>query len=296
MSSIAGLDVAALREPRRHRLEREVLGLDVRQLVPGDGRGDRRVRPASHRVRGGDRAVARILVVVDEDLLAALFLPPGGGHKLGQPPLDLTRERERAAAHHREFPARLDPAGDVDAAIAGGLRPADPAHLREHLAHERRDDLRVGEVRARLRVDVDPQLVGTVDVRSARRPRMEVDDGEIRRPRHLRELRDAELVRVPAGGEGDARDLDPVRPLLGHPLLVDHLALDAVRKAAELRRPLAQRPHDPLADREVVADEIELRLAAGRKEHLVGVRHLDDPLPHLELDEGRRHCGKPSAW
>ena len=216
--------------------------------------------------------------------------------ELGQPPLDLARERERAAAHDGELPARLDPAGDVDAAIAGGLRPADPAHLGEHLAHERRDDLRIGELGAGLRVDVDPQLVGTVDVGSARRPRMEVDDGEVRGPGDLGQLGHAELVGMPAGREGDARDLDPVRPLLGHALLVDHLALDAVGEAAKLCRPFAQRPHDPLADRQVVADEIELRLAAGRKEHLVRVRHLDDPLPHLELDEGRRHCGHATAW
>ena len=63
---------------------------------------------------------------------------------------------------------------------------------------------------------------------------MEVDDGEVRGPGDLRQLRHAELVGVPAGGEGDARDLDPVRPLLGHPLLVDHLALDAVREAPKL--------------------------------------------------------------
>ena len=49
---------------------------------------------------------------------------------LRQPPLDLARERECAAAHDRKLPLGLDPAGDVNAAVAGGLRPARPPHLR----------------------------------------------------------------------------------------------------------------------------------------------------------------------
>ena len=167
---------------------------------------------------------------------------------------------------------RLDPAGDVDAAVAGRLRPARVADLGERLAHDRRDALRVGEVGARLRVDVDPQLVGMLGVGAPRRPRVEVDHGEVRGPDDLRELGHAELVGVPPRGEGDAGGLDPVGPLLGHALLVDLLALDPVREAAELRRPLVQRAHDPLADREVVVDEVALRLPGCREQHLVGVR------------------------
>jgi hypothetical protein len=123
---------------------------------------------------------------------------------------------------------------------------------------------------------------------------MEVDDREVGRPGNVRELRDAELVRVPARRERHPGNFDPVRPLLGHALLVDLLALDAVREAAELRRPLVERAHDPLPDRQVVVDEIPLCLAARRKQHLVRVRHLDDPLPHFELDERRGHGRKPT--
>ena len=119
----------------------------------------------------------------------------------GEPPLDLARERERAAPDDGEIPVRLDPAGDVDAAVAGGLRPAGPPHLGERLPHDGGDRLAVLEVGARLRVDVDAQLVGLVDVGAPRRPGVEVDDREVRRPGHLRDLRHAELVRVPAGRE-----------------------------------------------------------------------------------------------
>ena len=93
---------------------------------------------------------------------------------------------------------RLDAAEDVDAAVPRGLRPADVADLVEHLAHERRDALPVLERRARLRVDVDPQLVRMLRVLPARRPRVEVDDREVRRPDDLGELGHAELVGVAA--------------------------------------------------------------------------------------------------
>ncbi len=127
-------------------------------------------------------------------------------------------------------------------------------------------------------------------VAASRRPRVEVDDGEVRRPDHLRELGDAELVRVPPGREGHPGGLDPFGPLLGNALLVDRLAGDAVGEAAKLRRALVQRAHDPLADRDVVLREVALRLPRLREEHLVGVRQLDEPLPHLELDERARHA------
>ena len=144
-----------------------------------------------------------------------------------------------------------------------------------------------------LRVDVDPELVRLVDVGSPRRPGVEVDDREVGRPGDLRDLGHAELVGVAAGRERDTRGLDPLGPLLGHTLLVDHLALDAVGEAAQLRRPLVERAHDPVADREVVLDEVALRLLPGRKEHLVRVRHLDGAAADLELDERGRHLREP---
>jgi hypothetical protein len=173
----------------------------------------------------------------------------------------------------------------VDAAVARRLGPADVADLVQYLSHAAGDPLRVAEVGAGLRVDVDPQLVRVVDVRPPRGPRVEVDRPEVRGPRDLRELGHAELVRVAARRERDARDLDPLRPALGDALLVDRLALGPVRVALELRRPLVEGADDPLADREVVANVIELRLPARGVEDLVRVRHLDDPLPDLQLDE-----------
>ena len=185
--------------------------------------------------------------------------------------------------------------GDMDAAVAGRLRPAGVADLRQRLAHDSGDPLAVVEIGSRLRVDVDAELVRMLGIGPPRRPGVEVDHGEVRRPDDLRELRHAELVGVSAGGKGDARSLDPLGALLGHALLVDLLAFDPVREAAQLGRPLAQRPHDPVPDRDVVVDEVALRVPGARKEHLVRVRHLDDALPDLELDERRRHRPTVSA-
>jgi hypothetical protein len=85
------------------------------------------------------------------------------------------------------------------------------------------------------------------------------------------------------------RDLDPVGALLGHALLVDLLALDAVREAPELGRAVAQCADDAVPDGDVVVGEVTLRVPRLGKEHLVRVRDLDDPLADLELDERRGH-------
>ena len=156
--------------------------------------------------------------------------------------------------------------------------------------HHARDPLGVGEGRARAagrcRCGARP---GCSTSRPPRRPRVEVQRAEVRRPDHVGELGDAELVGVPPGGEGDPGGLDPLGTLLGDALLVDRLALGPVRVALELGRPLVEGAHDPVPDREVVVDEVELRLAARREVHLVRVGDLDEALTDLQLDERRRH-------
>src|SRR5207302_6929668 len=145
---------------------------------------------------------------------------------------------ELAAAPDAELPVRLDPAVHVHAAVAARLRPAGVADLVQHLAHDRGHLLRLREPGAGLRVDVDAQLVRLLRIAPPRRPGAELERREVRRPRDVRDLGDAQLVRVPPGREGHARGLDPLRPLLGDPLLPDHLAADALGLALQLARPL----------------------------------------------------------
>src|SRR5262249_38270678 len=180
-----GLDVAEFGIAAGHRRQREVLGLEIVELLPAERRRDGRVGTGADGVGRSDRPVARILVVVDEDALAALLLPPRGGDELRRAALDLARKRERAAPHLAETPLRLDAACDVDAAVARRLRPADEAELVKGLLHDRRNLLRLGEAGAGLGVDVDPELVRVLDITPPRRPGMEIDRGEIGGPRHL---------------------------------------------------------------------------------------------------------------
>ena len=71
-----------------------------RQLTGAETRG---VGPGPHRIGRRNRAVLRVLVVVDEDAVP-LFLPPFAGGQLRRAPLDLARQRQRGAAHLVEAP------------------------------------------------------------------------------------------------------------------------------------------------------------------------------------------------
>ena len=222
----------------------------TRAARPSQRRRDRRARLRPDAVGRGDRAVAGVLVVVDEDALAALLLPPLRGHLAGQPPLELAPERDRRVADVGERPARLDPHVDVHAAAARGLREARVAELAQQRPRLGGDAHGVVEVGARLRVEVEAQLVGMVDVVVAHRPRVEGDRAHLRRPADDGDLGRADLVGVAAGGELDPRGLEVVGRALRHALLEERVAaallagrehdarVHALRPALERRRPV----------------------------------------------------------
>jgi hypothetical protein len=60
----------------------------------------------------------------------------------------------------------------------------------------------------------------------------------------------------------------------------------AVREAVQHARPLAQRPHDAVADAQVVVDQVELGQAELREVHPVRIRDADGVLPGINLDRG----------
>ncbi len=91
--------------------------------------------PGPHREGTGDRAVAGVLVVVQEDPLAAVLLPPLDGHQVRRPTCHLPADRDRGVPHIDEVPARLDRDEDVQSTSTGGLRPARHPELVEDLAH-----------------------------------------------------------------------------------------------------------------------------------------------------------------
>jgi len=94
------------------------------------------------------------------------------------------------------------------------------------------------------------------------------------------------------------RGLDPLGSALGHPLLVERVAVrirprcllhalpDAIRPALHRHGPVAQGAQDAVADGQVVVHVVDLADTDLRKVQLVGVGDLDGPLPHLDLNEG----------
>src|SRR5207253_1729841 len=67
--------IALLREPIRNGLDRESGRVASLDLVPAQWSGDAGVGRRPHGVRRGDRAVLRVLVVVEKDAVT-LLLPP----------------------------------------------------------------------------------------------------------------------------------------------------------------------------------------------------------------------------
>jgi hypothetical protein len=80
-----------------------------------------------------------------------------------------------------------------------------------------------------------------------------------------------ELRRAATGGKGDGGGLQPLRALLGHALLKEEVAGDAVAPALERRRALAQVIDGRVGDAQVVLGEVVLRYGwVGR-----GLRKVD---------------------
>ena len=57
----------------------------------------------------------------------------------------------------------------------------------------------------------------------------------------------------------------------------------------------ATAPCDSVTDRQVVLDEVELRLLPSREVHLVRIGHADGVLADLELDGGASRSGHPGT-
>ena len=139
-----------------------------------------------------------------------------------------------------------------------------------------RDEPDVVPGHARDRIEVDPKLVGMVEVVGADRMRIEVDAAEVGDPREARRIVQDDLVRGPAGRERQGRGPDEVGQVLGRALLEEGLSGGAVDEPLQRHRPVTGAAQRPVGDRQVVVHEIELRVAGRREVDLPGVgdRHL----------------------
>src|SRR5207237_5696775 len=86
--------IADLLDPFRDGIDREGLSFTACDFVPRQRRRDPGIGGGANGVGGRDRAVLRILVVVEEDPMP-FFLPAGAGGKVGRWPCDFTSYVDR---------------------------------------------------------------------------------------------------------------------------------------------------------------------------------------------------------
>ena len=162
------------------------------------------------------------------------------------------------------------------------------------------DPHRVGEVGARLRVEVDAQLVRVVDVVATHRPGVEGDGAEVARTTRRPPARSAHTSSAvrPLGKAMCAVSTQSGAPLR-HPLLVERVARGSAR-VASLTPSMHARPASAPASSAGRAARAgcrrrppgssstrsSLRDPGVREVQLVGVGDLDGPLPDLDLHEG----------
>ena len=155
------------------------------------------------------------------------------------------------------------------------------------------------------RVEVDPQLVGVVQVLGADRVRVEVEAAEVRDPREAGRLVEHDLVGGPARREGERGRPDPVGRVVRGALLEERLLLGPVDEPLERHRAAADPGQRAVGDREEVPHQVELGVPGLGEVHLVGVADrdlavadLEDLLPcrHATMleERGKRARGAPS--
>jgi len=282
------------REAAGDGVDGEPLRLAAGHLVPVQGRRDTGIGGRADGVGRGDGPILRVLVVVEEDPVP-LLLPPLGGGDLGSPSLHLPREGDRGPAHLGVGPAPLDPAVDVEAPRAGGLRPAREAVVFQHLPCDQGNLADLGPGDGRHRVEVDPELVGVVEVVRPHRVRVEVDAAQIDDPEQLCRVPDHDLLGGAAGGEAQLDGLDPFRPRLGRALLKEGLAAGALDEALERHRPPVDPANRALGDGRVVVDELELGVPGLGKEDLARVGDDDLAAPDLQDLDLVRHANDSNS-
>jgi hypothetical protein len=112
------------------------------------------------------------------------------------------------------------------------------------------------ETGARLGIQVDAQLVGVLGIGATHLPWMQCDRAHLRRPNDGGRMSHLQRVGGTPRWERDPAGLQVVGMMLGYPLLVDLLPVDAVGKALQMGGAVPQRSeHRPLGHRQVVLNE-----------------------------------------
>ena len=258
-------------------------GSHVGDLVPGERRRDARIGPRPDRVRGGDRAVFGVLVVVQEHALTFLF-----------PPLARRATRACAARLRAPAPARLDAPGRRSIVARCAHRRASRASPRSlaiptsprssSVARTDAGDLAdLRPLHARHRIEIDAQLVGMVEVVGANRMRVQLETRQVGHPHEGGRLPGHDLFGRPAGRETSARRHRAIGSRLRRPLLEEEFAVDAVGIADQDVGPAAGALQGPLGDGDVVAGKVELGVAGQGNRTLRGFEIATSRSPTVRI-------------
>lgn len=170
----------------------------------------------------------------------------------------------------------------MNAARARRLGPADQPVLGQDLAHDQGDLADMVPGHARHGVQVDPQLVGVVEVVGPNRVGVQVQAAQVGQPGQARRVVDDDLVGGSAGREGQLDGADPVGSRLGRPLLEEELAVGPVDVTLEGHRPPARAAQGALGHGQVVGHQIALGVARAGEEDLVRIADRDPPAGDLD--------------
>src|SRR5438132_5456237 len=88
--------------------DRQLVRVDLVDLLPMQRRGHLGTLSCSNRPRAEHGLVWRVLVEVDEYSRSALLLPPRRGHSVGVAPLELARDGDGSGPYLVRVPPRLE--------------------------------------------------------------------------------------------------------------------------------------------------------------------------------------------
>jgi hypothetical protein len=132
------------------------------------------------------------------------------------------------------------------------------------------------------RVEIDPQLVGVVEIVRPRVPRVQVEAVHLGHPHDVLDLEGEEHRSRSCRREGDVDGGSSARR---HTLHVEGLGIDALRPALQHRRPVVDVPQRADPTHGKVFGDVELRPAAIGEHDLGGARdaHLDTVRIHRRV-------------
>ena len=176
-------------------------------------------------------------------------------------------------------------------ARSGCLGPADQPEIGERRADHSGDLANLFPLDAGHGIEIDAQLVGMIQIAGTDRMRMELEAGEVGHPHERGGVARYDFFGGPARWETERDHLYPVGPRFRRALLIEKLTAGAVRIADEDVRTPARALERARRNREVIAREIELGMAALREQYLGGIRDRDLAAGNLQqfLFLRRRH-------